>query len=355
MLFKKLKAGALYYAILVSFIVALLSGFLILNIWYHHYHTLMLIQNIKLDRNNRSALIIAIESPDLLNINQSKLIDLYSNNDNNNKIILTKKLWGGYYILKAETEWRNIKNSLMELCGSDIKNGESMALYLTDNDRYLSVSGNTILKGNCYLPKTGIRRSDIEGLGFSGDELVNGEIKISDTNLPSIEPLFIESNKFYLSNNKFQLDSVLTFQNFKITDSLYNSFNNKTVLIYSNNWIYLSNNIIKGNIKIVSTKGIKIDKNSKINDVIFYAPKIVIEANFSGQVQLFAKDSIIINEGAKLLFPSFVAILNHDIKNPIIDIHKKSSIAGDILLYSPENSNSILPNCNLENVEFNVL
>jgi len=47
----KLNAGALYYAILVSFLVALMSVFLMLNVWYHHFHTMLLIQNQKLERN----------------------------------------------------------------------------------------------------------------------------------------------------------------------------------------------------------------------------------------------------------------------------------------------------------------
>src|ERR1035437_5633749 len=102
-----LKAGALYYAILVSFLVALLSGFLMINIRLHHFHTLNLLQNQKLERNINSALLLAKEMPASVNINQPVTLDLY--NDETDEVTVTKKQWGGYLLLKAEASWRKIQ------------------------------------------------------------------------------------------------------------------------------------------------------------------------------------------------------------------------------------------------------
>ena len=72
-----LKAGALYYAIMIWFIVALLSGFLMLSIWFNHYFSMRLFQSQRLERNVNSALILAKDAPEMTRINQSFTVDLY--------------------------------------------------------------------------------------------------------------------------------------------------------------------------------------------------------------------------------------------------------------------------------------
>ena len=62
----------------------------------------------------------------------------------------------------------------------------------------------------------------------------------------------------------------------------------------------ISDKIIRGNIKIISSKGITVNARSDIQDVILYAPRIEIESNFTGTLQLFAKDTIMIGEGVSL-------------------------------------------------------
>jgi len=351
-LFKPLKAGALYYAILVSFLVALLSGFLMLNVWYHHFHTMALFQQQRLERNTKSALVLALELPDLLKTDQPFKIDLFDAGDD--EVSLTKKQWGGFYLIKSEAIWKNSNHASIELCGSDIFRDEPIALYLADKERYLSVSGNTLLKGNCYLPKLGIRRAYIEGMSFVGNELVNGEMKVSKTDLPDIESSFAASNSPYFSPGNFPTDSVVAISRFMKSDSISNSFYNKTVVFYTEQWLNLSNKYLKGNIKIISSKGITLSNKSQIQDIIIYAPKIEVESGFSGQVQLFVRDSLFMRGGSRLLFPSLIAMLDANIKKPIIEIEKKCSVSGDIVMLAAKNARDVQPECKLnEECEIN--
>jgi cytoskeletal protein CcmA (bactofilin family) len=340
-----LKAGALYYAILVSFLVALLSGFLMVNVWYHHYHTLILLQNQRLERNVNSALVLAIEKPDLLSTDQSQTIDLF--NEGDDEVKLAKKQWGGFILLKSEAFWRTISFSKIELCGSDIFTDEPIALYLADKERYLSVSGNTLLKGNCYLPKLGIRRAYIEGMSFTGDELVHGKMEIAKSDLPGTDPSLTSQNLEYFGNGNFPSDSMVSMAQLMKTDSLFNSFFNKTVVFYTDQWLTLSNKNITGNIRIVSSKGITLGSRTRLQDMMVYAPKIEVSSDFTGSAQLFAIDSIIIREGAHFLYPSLITLLNANIKVPLIEIEKGCRISGDIVLLASKNSNDIQPECRL--------
>jgi hypothetical protein len=341
-----LKGGALYYAILVSFLIALLSGFLMINVRLHHFHTLSLLQNQRLERNVNSALLLAKETPASLNFNQPVTIDLY--NEETDEVTITKKLWGGYFLLKAEVAWHNIHYSAIEMCGSDIFQDEPVALYLADKERYLSVSGKTYLNGNCYLPKLGIRRAYIEGVSYIGDNLIHGKIEVSKSSLPEIEADFIAVNKIYLTGNNFPNDSLVSMAFLMRSDSIYNSFYQKTAIFYSDHWISLINKKISGNIKIVSSRGITLGKQSQVQDAILYAPKIEIEAGFSGSVQLFARDTLMVGEESRLLFPSLIIILEANSKSPLIKIGKKCKISGDILLKMQNGRTAEQAECYLE-------
>ncbi|MDP4209206.1 MAG: hypothetical protein Q8928_10370 [Bacteroidota bacterium] len=332
-----LKAGALYYAIMVSFLVALLSGFLLLSVWFHHYHTMYQLQGLRLERNVSSAITMAIEAPGITTLEQTVSVDLF--NDEENVVNVTKKQWGGFYLLKAEAAWQKLTHSAIAMCGMDIFCDDSTALYLADKERYLSISGSTLLNGNCYIPKLGIRRAYIEGKSYTGDELIHGKTQTSKSNLPEPDPLFTSANKIYLEGNSFPNDSMLSILRLEKADTFVNSFYRKTVVFYSSQWITIGKKIIKGNVKIVSDKGITMGNKAEVKDIIVYAPKIETESGFSGTLQMFARDTLIVREGTRLKFPSLIGIVEATCKNPLIDIKANSQIAGDVILLTSKTDN----------------
>lgn len=326
------KAGAMYYAIFLSFIISLLSGLLILGVWYHHFHTTSLIQEMRMHRNIHSALLIAMESPDFISIGSTKSINLFDDSINN--VNVTESLWGGYLLLRAKANWRHINYSRISLCGNDISMDDSIALYLSDNERYLSLSGSTLLKGNCYLPKLGIRRAYIEGLSYNREKLIYGLQKQSNSTLPPLSETVMKYISNYLHNNILPGDSIANIDQLIRSDSISNSFFQKSLVFYSDHWITLSRKSISGNIKIISKKGITILNSVNTSDILLFAPKIEVEANFHANVQIFATDTIQIGERATFFFPSIIGLLENTCKKPLIKIGKNSTILGDVTLQS---------------------
>jgi hypothetical protein len=327
---KMIKAGALYYAIFISFIVALLGGFFIMNVWMHHASTLNILTAERLERNVNSGILLAQEYPLLVSVNGKEDIDLFD--DGNDNVSLTKTQWGGYCLMQAVAKSRLQQKSIIVLLGKDIFVNEKYALYLADKEQALSISGNTIIKGDCYLPKLGLRKAYIEGTSFRGKDLIVGKINNSASQLPSINDFMVKSTQDYLNQNFSSSDSLVDISILLKSNTLHNSFYEKTLVLNSKHWITLSNKSMDGNIRIISSKGVTIKSSFKANDIIIYAPRIEVEKGFTGNLQLFANDTIMINDGVSLLFPSVAAILSSPNSKAFISIGKGSEILGDVLL-----------------------
>lgn len=337
------KAGALYYAIFISFLVALLGGFFIMNVWTHHAHTQVIINGQRLERNINSALLLAQEDPKLVPDNKSQDIDLYE--DGNDVVSINKSFWGGYCMLKAGAHGKFLQKSAIALCGKDIFQNENTALYLADRGQYLSISGRTLIKGDCYLPKSGLRASYIEGNSLPGTKLTEGKVLNSKAELPLLNNSMIASNLPYFNNTLSINDSLVDMSLLFKTDTIKNSFYKKTLVLNSAKWITLSNKSFKGNIRIISSKGVTISGSVQTDGIIVYAPRIEIEKGFTGNVQLFATDTILINDGVQLLFPSLLAVLETHNAKAFISVGKGCNVLGDILLSIVGDTKNIRAEC----------
>lgn len=325
------KGGALYYAIFISFIVTLLGGLLTMNVMLHNVSDTEMLNAQRYERNISSALILISEKPDILKMDGYVNIDLYG--DDLDKVSAFTYRWGGYQLLKIDSGEEKRKISCIALFGKDISGNEKIALDLSDKGQALSLSGHTIIKGDCRLPKSGLRKAYIDGRSFSGSTLVDGKISASKPELISTGK-FLKKNLDCIKDPSASYDSIVNISSFPLIDTMRNSFFNKTLQLYSQNWIMIDAETIEGNIRIVSQKGVTISGSAKTSEIIVCAPKIETGENFCGNLQLFATDSIIIKKGARFLFPSVIAIPETSNKLALINIEENCIISGDIFLGS---------------------
>jgi cytoskeletal protein CcmA (bactofilin family) len=349
---KRIKAGALYYAIFISFFIALITGFMVLQQWYQKYYLMYVSQGERLERNIQSAFLVSIQHPELFTKNPTTEIDLF--NDSLDMVRMRKSWWGGYQLLHADATWRVVRKTGIAMIGIEVLSNDAITLYLADEGKYLSLAGNTKISGTCYLPKLGLRKAYIEGSGYYGDKLVDGTIKDSKTSLPQTDTAFINQNRLSLQSLINDADSLMELVYFLKQTSIHNSFYNKTIKVATSSWLTIADQELTGNIKIMSTQGITIKSSSSIRDVIFYAPKIEIEKNFTGNLQCFVTDTLLIGEGCILKYPSLLALNETQIKKPNIDIRGNTIILGDITLIAKTDSTNVLPECSIsENVVIN--
>jgi hypothetical protein len=328
-----LKAGSLYFSLFISFVVTLLLGSLILFAYYSNSYAS--IQTIKdqVEANAGSGITLALYDTTLIKPGCEGTFSLYDEEDTIDDVILSKAYWGVYQIIKSTARWKNFEITKIAFTGTDLTTKEPIAIYMADKGRYLSFSGKTDITGNCYFPKLGVRRAYIEGQSFAFDRLVKGEIKQSNPELPALQNTVLNAGKVYLSDSLFVNDSLITPNELTGIDSLKQSFNKRTLAIYSPNTIVLDKLTLNGNIRVISSKSITVTRNFISENILLYAPKVYFEEGFSGSIQAFAQDTLVADENCNFIYPSCLGLINDNINGIYLEIKDKTNLAGSILLY----------------------
>jgi hypothetical protein len=336
-----LHSGVLYYVIFILLVVWFICLGIMLA-WKLHFviYSGNLQSSIISDRLI-SAKTIYCSTPDTLQY--SKILCFAFSKDTFPKVLVTKKQWGLFDILDIQIKGKRNEIRRIYLAGINNRLYEKIALYLAEEKKYLSVSGNTQITGTCYLPQLGVRTSYVEGKGYYGAKTVYGTIKTSKEKLPEIKKERLSQINTYITDfSPLKSDSVFPFEYLRKKNSLSNSFQNATIVFHSNSLIVLSNIEISGNIILLSGKMIRIKNSCNLEGIIVVAPKIIIDDGFKGQLQAFALDSFVIGKKVSLLYPSVVSVCNNTNSNCYLSIKEKSRIEG-IIYIDQEKKSAMLP------------
>lgn len=333
-----IKAGALFYAIVISLIIAITSSALIMAAYLSRiqYENFEIRRQLSLNADSGIKLLLSKQS--LVELNQQKTIDLF--NKGIDSVILIRKLWGAYEIVISKAIFKNSTSVRTAQVGFYPDSDHLYSLHLSDKDKPLALCGNTIIKGPAFLPKAGVKRAYIEGQSFSRSLLIEGEIKQSDRTLPKFNAELIENIKTVFFNKSItNNDSVLNIKSELTGDSLNNSFENKTLVFSSSVPILISDGMYSGNIAVISDKQITVTSSALLKDVLLFAPKIIIEKKFRGNLQVFASDSISIGEEVTLTYPSVIGLIsnNKPTSTSIIVLNKGDTIMGSVFIIKNEN------------------
>ncbi len=206
------------------------------------------------------------------------------------------------------------------------------ALYLVEEDRPLSVSGKTMIRGNAYLPKAGISEAYVDGKAYSGNkQLIQGNRFTSDTILPRLEAKRL--GKLFLGFTQRATDSIL-----RQGDSIRSLFSSPPRIFYFKKKVFtVSGTHLEGQIILVSDTTLILDSTNKITNILVFAKSIQIREGFKGSGQFFAKDSLHLFKNSVLEYPSSLGILADGVGvdlQPMIRIDENSQIDGSIFTYS---------------------
>jgi cytoskeletal protein CcmA (bactofilin family) len=306
-----IKAGALYFAIVAAFFIAIISASLLMLAANYRTNYLKEIRFTRLANNVQAGINIALM--DQYKNDTVIAVDLYA--DQVDSVIIKKKRWGIFEmaLVTAFIAQDTLKKAL--IIG---KEADSVVIYLTDENRPLALSGTTTISGNVNLPKSGARKAYTEGKSYKHAQLIfNGKIASSTRSLPKLDTAII----------RFLYNQAQTGNYQPLLDEKYviNSFVDSTLSYQLPAKGVLKNNTFKGNIIFYADSSITVSASSQLAGVQLYAPYIKIEEGFEGSCQLFATDSITIGKKSKLRYPSVAAVLGT--KKP--DRYSKITVAQD--------------------------
>nr|WP_199157672.1 hypothetical protein [Pedobacter sp. ASV2] len=292
----KLKAGALYFSIVIAFFIAIISASLIMLAAHYRSAHLKEVRYQRLQNNLNSGIDFLLA--DVTDVDLSKNVDLF--NDNLDSVEISKKKWGLYDLSTVKAFTNKDTLSRVFLVGLNTSKDRKV-LYLADEDRPLSVSGETRITGDAEIPKSGIKQSYAEGKPYTGDQLLYGKKSDSGRKLKELENKRLKYLEAYFDN---------TTKKYPILGGadLHNGFKNSTKIFTVPPGAVL-NSSLSGNIILVSDSSIIISANAKLDNIQIFAHTVTFESGFRGNCQVFASDSILVKNDVKLNYPSVLGVI----------------------------------------------
>ncbi|OFX72199.1 MAG: hypothetical protein A2071_06660, partial [Bacteroidetes bacterium GWC1_47_7] len=239
--------------------------------------------------------------------------------DSTSLISFHAKQWGFYEVVSVSSH--NGSFSTTRLLGKKQECDHKAVLWLCDRNRALSLSGKTEISGKIFIPLNGINYTEIDGEYYQGDEIPYAQLGVADAELPPID----SNNLIFLADLKenriMAVDSPATtdtYYGFNKTTSFFNLTESKGDII------------LRGNVVLYADE-LTISASSKINEVIIFARKVTIEEGFTGSMQIFCSDTVLINEHVTLQYPSGIFV-DAEIDRPYVSLSDHSEINGYVII-----------------------
>jgi len=317
-----IRSSALYISLIVSILIVLVCGSMLMIGYIYkmqerkQQHALTLSSNVA-----SGAEIVLLES---FTAGRTEKVCLFGTDQDS--VLLSKKLWGIYESATVKTWIGNDTLKRAMMIGTCL-NDTLQVLYLSDEDRPMSISGKSLIKGTAYLPKAGIRAAYVESSGYNDRTLVYGKIKDSGRKLPDPDPVLMKNLQVLLEDNSEHGSQQLPTAD-PIPDTVNNSFFNPVRRIRSGKKVInLSGVSITGNVVISSDSLIIVPADAVLNQVILIAPQVRIESRFRGNLQVIASDSVTVQDSVQLDYPSALMVL----KNDTASFQAKIAIGKDVI------------------------
>lgn len=306
----RLKSHALVLTVSVSFVMfAVVSGLFLL---YKYDSTFVssYFSSHKVRFNQASGIEIILANP--ASFKEETLVEI----SDKNAVGLQVKKWGVYDIgtVKAYSYRDTLKVSI--LLGYRKKDKVALELYQTDSK--LKLAGNTFINGEAVVPYGIIERANISGKPFSRKKVTTGRVVFSPKKRTKKELDF-----------SFQSGSQAPVK-FNDSGELLVSFLEPSKVISANEMRKFKS--ISGHVIIESNSAVYIRRSMKLNNVIVKAPYVEIESGFVGSVQVLARDSILVERGAKLEFPSALILKGAGQEKTHIVIEENAQVQGVVFL-----------------------
>lgn len=296
------EAGILSTVLAVSLIIATLCASLILLSYYYRTSTVQHTLAQRLNNNAQSGINLLLATTDQRAFAEKNKVDLFGRGQDS--VTLWQKPWGLYQVAVAQAQVGRHREEKIALVGQHPNPLGKAALYLLDEQRPLSIAGNTQLTGTCYLPKAGIKSAYVNRIGYQGKQLVNGSTRESQPALPELSSEVLIHLRTLLSFDAAAYQ-VLSF----LPDSLVHSFAKASLYHHSASPITLSGTL-KGNIIVASAQQVIVSSQASLDGIIVTAPKVIIEQGFSGRLQVLATDTLLVGEHCHLRYPSALVLLS---------------------------------------------
>ncbi|MDP9080025.1 MAG: hypothetical protein M3O71_21575 [Bacteroidota bacterium] len=334
------KASALYIVIIIALVIGVICSSLIVAAYFYREQYQRKLRFDQLENNLNSGVNILTGSSDT-SFATEKTFSLFGGDADS--ISLRKLHWGVYDIGVAKALIQ--KDTLYKTfsLAYTIDSAKWAAVYLIDEDRPFSLSGKTTIRGDAYLPKAGIQTAYIDNQSYEGDKrLVIGKKNTSERKLPALDDERLNELKSHFNADAYAGAGTTLPER----DTVENSFLKPvSVFDFKKEVVAISNIKLSGNLIIHSDTTVTIDSTSVLKNVQVYARAIIVKSGFRGNCQLFASDSIRVEQNCTFQYPSCLGLLRFDVP-PVLNSQQKISMGKNTvfngLIFSYDKTNNPL-------------
>lgn len=316
---KSIKSSVLSYVIVVSILLfSICMSFILVHKDLDDRYNEVISQN-RIHDNTLSTVNVINSGYDIPT-NSNITLSLFKNKDDS--VIITNRKWGIYdlYFITFCEFGRVIKR--VGLWGGVYDYEKNISFFVSSNSKPITLSKNVIVIGNLEIPG-----GYVDGMGKLGENIKFAKSKVSAIS-------FIDGKVYNLN---FKLDSIIKLENINSINNFKNSFLKTTVFFKVNSNCCFDNLVVSGNVSIISDGSITIKSTSKLDNIIVAAKKVVVEDNFTGRLQIYASDSIVVGRNVVLKYPSSLICTTND---ACINIMQNSKVCGGVVLLNNTDINT---------------
>jgi len=199
--------------------------------------------------------------------------------------------WGLYEVAIASSYEGDLYQG--QILGLAAPAKDACTLWYRDNNSALTLTGDSNIEGEAWLPRNGVIYGQMQSVYFKGEKLSPTQIKKSSSTLPAPDKQrsAVVEKLFGLRPDTFAADSMTV------------SFRGDGPVVIAAQDNRLSNCYYAGNIVITGGR-IEIARSAKLRDVIVVGREVVVEDRFSGAVQIFARDTARVGKDVVMEYPS---------------------------------------------------
>lgn len=314
------KSSALYIVIVITLVIGVICSALIAAAYFYRLQYQKKSRYDHLHNNLNSCVNILVAGQDA-SLTEGKTLSLFNNNMDS--VWLKRVNWGVYDVGACRAFIQ--KDSLFRTftIANALDSSKWAAVYLIDEDRPLSLSGQTSIIGDAFVPKAGVTTAFVDNKAYQGDKrLVTGHKRASEKKLPQLDQKRLETlHQLYLQTH--ENDSALVKR-----DSVRQSFLLPTRYFNFGKKVHVLDHVLLGgNVILLSDTTVTIDSTAILDNIIIFAKSIAVKAGFHGNCQLFATDSLGIDSNCHFSYPSCLGVLRFG-KSAIKSSQEKLSLGG---------------------------
>ncbi len=217
--------------------------------------------------------------------------------DKRSRIRVEAKPWGLYEAVTVTVG----RTSSVRLLGMAQSARLPVLLYACDRGGIFSLAGRTQIEGKACLPAAGVSYTAVRSEFFDGTPLPVSRISRSGKELPALQE---EVRQRVTDCYRLEEGVVWTAP---LPEYWKQPFGESTLIFPVGGEI---KGKYSGNVILYSETPVYLGEECRLDAVLMVAPSVVIGPGFQGSLQVFARDTVVVREGAELEYPSGIYLLS---------------------------------------------